>query len=80
MPKIVARQVELELTLHQIVTIVRQLTPEEQEIIRQVIEPPPWSQRLEALLARVRARVERFPLTEAEIDAGVESARTAIST
>jgi len=37
-----------------------------------------WQQRLEALLARVWARVERHPISEEEIDAEVERARTAI--
>ena len=78
MPKITAQQVELELTLDQIVALVRQLKPREQEIIRRSIEPPPWHQRLEALLTRVWARVERFPISAEEIDAEVERARTAI--
>ena len=60
--------------------MVRQLKPEEQEVIRQAIEPPAWTQRLEALLARVWARVDRYPITEDEIDGDVELARTAICT
>lgn len=80
MPKVTAQQVELELTLDQILALVRQLRPEEQEIIRRAIEPLPWHQRLEALLARVWARVERFPISEEEVDAEVERARTAIHT
>jgi len=78
MPKVIAQQVELELTLDQVLTVVRQMTPEEQEVIRRVIEPPPWKQRLEALLARVWSRVERYPITEEEVNAEVELARTAI--
>jgi len=77
MPKVVAQQVELDLTLDQILSIIRQLKPQEQEIVRRVIEPP-WSQRLEALLARVWARVEHHPIAEEDIDAEVELARTAI--
>ena len=80
MPKVTAQQVELELTLDQIVALVRQLKPKEREIIRRAIEPPPWHQRLEALLDRVWARVERFPISEEEIDAEVELARRAIHT
>ena len=80
MPKVIAQRVELDLTLDQVLTIIRQLKPEEREIVRRVIEPPPWSQRLEALLARVWARAERYPITEEEIDAEVELARTAIYT
>jgi hypothetical protein len=78
MPKVVAQQVELDLTLDQVLDVVRQLKPEEQEIIRRAIEPPPWNQRLEALLVRVWARVERYPITEEEIDAEIELTRTAI--
>jgi len=78
MPKVIAQQVELDLTLDQVVAIVRQLKPEEREVIRQAIEPPPWDQRLEALLTRVWARVDRDPITEEEIDAEVKRARTTI--
>jgi len=78
MPKVIAQQVELDLTLDQVLTVVHQLRPEEREIIRRAIEPPAWNQRLEELLARVWARVERYPITEEEIDAEVELARTAI--
>jgi len=78
MPKVIAQQVELELTLDQILAIVRQLKPEEQEIVRRIMAPPPWQQRLEALLARVWDRVERHPISEEEVDAEVERARTAI--
>ena len=78
MPKVIAQQVELDLTLDQVLAIVRQLKPEDREIIRRTIEPPLWNQRLEELLARGWARVERYPITEEEIDAEVELARTAI--
>ena len=78
MPKVIAQQVELDLTLDQVLAIVRQLKPEDREIVRRTIEPPPWNQRLEELLARVWARIERYPITEEEVDAEVELARTAI--
>lgn len=80
MPKVIAQQVELELTLDQVLALVRQLKPEEQDVIRRAIEPSPWHQRLETLLARVWACVERFPISEEEVDAEVERARTAIYT
>jgi len=80
MPKVIAQQIELELSLDQILALVRQLEPEEQELVRQAIEPRPWRERLEALLARVWARVEQFPISEEEIDVEVERARTAIYT
>jgi len=78
MSKVIARQVKLDLTLDQVLAVVLQLKPEEREIIRRAIEPPPWNQRLEALLDRVWARVEHYPITEEEVDAEVELARTAI--
>ena len=78
MPKENGQQVELDLTLDQVLTVVRQLKPEEREIIRRAIEPPPWNQRLEELLTRLWVRVERHPITEEEVDAEVELARTAI--
>ena len=78
MSEVRAQQVELDLTLDQVLAIVRQLKPKDQEIIRRAVEPPPWNQRLEALLARLWVRVERYPITEEEVDAEVELARTAI--
>lgn len=78
MPKVIAQQVELDLTLDQVLTVIRQLKPEEREIIRRAIEPPAWNQRLEALLARVWARVERYPITEEEVDAELELAQRII--
>jgi hypothetical protein len=53
MPKETGQQIELDLTLDQVLTVVRQLKPEEREIIRRAIEPPPWNQRLEELLTRL---------------------------
>ena len=44
--------------------------------MRRVIAPLPWSQRVEALLARVWSRVESSPIAEEDIDAEVELART----
>jgi hypothetical protein len=76
MPKVIAQQVELELTLDQVLSLVRQLQPQEQELVRRAIEPPPWSRRLEALLTRLWARVERYPLAEEDVASEVELART----
>lgn len=75
----ITQHIELDLTLDQILTIVRQLKPREREIMRRELEPPPWEQRLDALLARVWSRVERYPITEEEIDAEVELVRKARS-
>lgn len=78
MPRVKVREAELELDVDQIVEIVRQLPPDEREIVRRAVQPLPWEKRLEALLARVWRRVDHFPLTEEEIDAEVERARSAI--
>lgn len=75
MSQATARRIELDLTLDQVLSIVRQLGPQEQEAVRRAVEPPPWSQRLDALLARVWDRVERCPITEEEVDAEVTLAR-----
>jgi hypothetical protein len=78
MTRIIARQGELNLSLDQVLAIVRRLPPQEREQVRRAIEPPPWDQRLDALLARVKARVEKHPISEEEINAEVELARRAI--
>jgi hypothetical protein len=72
----VTQRVELELTLDQVLSIVRQLNPREREIVWRAIEPRPWSQRLDALLNRIWSRVESAPISEQDIDAEVEQART----
>ena len=76
MPKVVVREVELELSINEILSAVRQLSPEERELVRQVVEPAPWDQRLEALLSRVWARLEQHPISDEEIDAEIELVRT----
>ncbi len=71
------RRIELDLTLDQILSIIRQLGPQEQEAVRQALGPRPWSQRLDALLTRVWERVAIYPISEEEIEAEVEQARAA---
>lgn len=78
MPQTTTHHIQLNLTLDQVLSIVRQLEPREREIVRRAIEPPPWEERLEALLTRVWDRVDRYPITEEEADAEVELARTEI--
>jgi hypothetical protein len=74
MVKVVAQEVELNLTLDQILALVRQLQPQEREIIRRTLMPS-WEQRLEGLLARVWTRVDESPLSEEDVDAEVTLAR-----
>jgi hypothetical protein len=71
------QRIELDLTLEQILSIVRQLGPQEQEAVRKALETRPWSQRLDALLARVWERVASYPISEEEINEEVERVRTA---
>ena len=87
MPKVVAQppcedrglpQVELDLALDQVVAIVHQLAPDEQERVRQATEPLPWSRRMEALLTRVSSRVESHPIAEEDVEAEVERARAGL--
>ena len=76
MPKVIAQQVELDLTLDQLIAIIHQLPPQEQERVWRAIAPRPWRQRLQALLTRVWSRVEHDPITEETVDAEVERIRT----
>lgn len=77
MPKVVAEKVEIYLPLDQLITIVRQLPPEEKKILRSELMDESWSQRLDALLQRIWARVEAHPIEEAEVNAEVEKAKAA---
>lgn len=74
MMKVIAQEVELNLTLDQFLALVRQLQPQEREIVRRALTPS-WEQRLETLLTRVWARVDADPLSEEAIDAEVTQAR-----
>ena len=77
MEKVIAQEVELNLTLDQILALVRQLQPQEREIVRRTLMPS-WEQRLEGLLARVWTRLDESPLSEEDIDAEVTLARRTI--
>jgi len=75
--KVIAQEVELNLTLDQFLALVHQLPPQEREIIRRALTPS-WEERLEALLARVWNRLDDAPLSEEAIDAEVTQARSEI--
>jgi len=77
MPKVLAEKVEIYLPLDQLVAVVRQLPSEEKKILRRELIDESWSQRLDALLPRIWARVEAHPIEEAEVNAEVEKARAA---
>ena len=74
MGKVVTQETDLNLTLDQILALVRQLQPQERELVRRTLMPS-WEQRLEGLLARVWTRLDEAPLSEEDIDAEVTRAR-----
>lgn len=75
MIRMIVKNQEIELTLPQFLDALRQLKPEEKNIVRRALDTRPWSARLDDLLARVWAKVEQSPLSDEEIDAEVESVR-----
>ncbi len=74
MIKVIAQEVELNLTFDQVLALMGQLQPQEREIVRRTLMPS-WEQRLEGLLARVWSRLDESPLSEEDIDAEVTFAR-----
>ena len=78
MARVLVQNREVELTLPQILEAVKQLKPEEKSVIRRALDDRTWSERVDDLLRRIWARVEESPLTEADIDAEVETVRQAL--
>ena len=78
MARVLVQNREVELTLPQILEAVKQLKPEEKSVIRRALDDRTWSERVDDLLSRIWARVEESPLTEADIDAEVETVRQAL--
>ncbi len=78
MAKVLVHNQEVELTLAQIIEAIRQLKPEEKNVVRRALNERSWSQRVDDLLARVWARVEESPLSEADINAEAEAVRQAL--
>jgi hypothetical protein len=76
MPRVLAERVEVVLSVDQLLSAIRQLGPDERDIIRGELASD-WSQRLDRLLSQVWTRVEREPITDTEIEREVEAARTA---
>jgi len=76
MPRVLAERVEVELSVDQLLSAIRQLGPEEREIIRNELASD-WSQRLDRLLNQVWTRVEQDPIADEEIEIEVEAVRTA---
>ncbi len=75
MPTIVIDQAEVRLTLEQLIAALRQLPEAERARVRRELEPASWEEHLDALLARVRGRVQLAPVRDEDIDAQVESVR-----
>ena len=78
MARVLVQNREVELTLPQILEAVKQLKPEEKSVIRRALDDRTWAERVDDLLSRIWARVEESPLTEADIDAEVETVRQAL--
>ncbi|MEW5717463.1 MAG: hypothetical protein AB1817_02435 [Chloroflexota bacterium] len=78
MIRVLVKNQEVELTLPQFLDAVRQLKPEEKNVVRRALDNRAWSARVEDLLARVWAKVEQSPLADEEISAEVESVRQAL--
>ena len=81
-------QVEIRLTVEQVITAIKQLPPLDQALVRKALElgDEEWSQRFDQLLASVRTKVDADiqstqpvqpvqPLTEDDITADVELVR-----
>ncbi len=75
MPAMVIEQAEVRLTVEQLLDALKQLAPEEQERVRQALEPAPWEARLDALLKQVREGKGQYRISESEIEAEVEAIR-----
>lgn len=75
MTTIVIEQAEVRLTPQQLVTALRQLSADELEGIFRELEVPSWSERFDTFLRTVREQAEKYPISEQEIDAEVETVR-----
>lgn len=75
MTTVVIELAQVRLTPQQLVTALRQLPPDELETVIRALELPDWQSRFDTLLNRIRERAERYPISDEEITAEVESAR-----
>jgi hypothetical protein len=78
MAHVMVRNQEIELTIAQIIDAIRQLKPEERNMVRRALDDRAWSERTNELLARVWSKVQDAPLTEAEVNAEVETVRQSL--
>jgi hypothetical protein len=75
MTTVVIEQAEVRLTPNQLVAALRQLSAEELESVFRELEVPSWSARFGALLQSVREQAAKYPISDEEIDAEVETVR-----
>ena len=75
MIRLTVKNQEIELSLPQIIQVVKQLKPEEKNIVRRALDDRAWSERVDAVLERVWTRVEQSPLADEDINAEIESVR-----
>ena len=77
MSQVMLNNVRVELTMEQILAVLRQLPPREREKVRRELEAEEWRREFKELLARIHARVDQSPISEEEIDREVRVVREA---
>ena len=75
MIRVTVKNQEVELSFPQILEVVKQLKPEEKNIVRRALEDRSWSTRVDDLLDRVWTRVEKSPLADEDINAEIKTVR-----
>lgn len=78
MSTVIVKQAEVRLTMEQLVAALQQLSPEEREQVRRELVLMPWEERLDSLLARVRAQVDQDPISDEDLNADIDSTRDAL--
>jgi len=68
--------IKVEITLERLIKALQSLDASERQAVREALESD-WTEELEALLARFRARFQQAPLSDEELDAEIEAGREA---
>jgi len=71
--------IKVEITLERLIKALQSLDASERQAVREALESD-WTEELEALLARFRARFQQAPLSDEELDAEIEAGREAYFT
>ncbi len=67
---------EPRLTLDDLIQALRQLTPAEREIVRHEVNKQTWQTQFRQILASIQAQMIESEMSEAEIEAEIEAARS----